>query len=123
MKVDCSSMARRALALFSAAIALSKTLDYYADMESSQMNGSSAEISNNEEGADSDNENDTNNRNLYDKAGRVSRKRAGASGNAQEGDEEANIVSSNIKTIVVICSKSFRLHCLFHPNDSLSQLP
>ena len=91
--------------LVSAAIALSKTLDYYADTESSQMNGSSNEISNNEEGADSDNDNDTNNRNLYDKAGRVSRRRPGASGNAQEGDEDSNIVSSNIKTIVVICSK------------------
>jgi dolichyl-diphosphooligosaccharide---protein glycosyltransferase len=88
-----------------AAIALSKTLDYYADTESSQMNGNSNELNNGDDRTESDNENDTNNQNLYDKAGIPTRRRPGASGNNQENDEDSNIVAANIKTIVVICSK------------------
>ena len=98
--------------LFLAAIALSKTLDYYADAETSDMS-SSPVVSTNEENKD-DNDNDTsdrNNRNLYDKAGKPKSipGRRGASGTNADADEDTNIVSANIKTIVVICSKSILL--------------
>jgi hypothetical protein len=89
-----------------AAIALSKTLDYYADTETSDMNSSPIASSDNDDG--SDNENERNNRSLYDKAGKsktVSGRRTPSGSNQDGGDEDANIVSSNIKTIVVICSK------------------
>jgi hypothetical protein len=57
---------------------------------------------------ESDNENQTTNRNLYDKAGKVTKRRSGTNNNnTQDGDEDGNIVSANIKTIVVICSKLF----------------
>jgi hypothetical protein len=89
-----------------AAIALSKTLDYYADTETSDMSSSPVVSTNGEE----DNENETNeknNRNLYDKAGKPKTiaGRRGPSGSNQDGDDDTNIVSSNIKTIVVICSQ------------------
>jgi hypothetical protein len=93
---------------FLAAIALSKTLDYYADAETSDMSSSPVVSTNGND--ESDNEDETtekNNRNLYDKAGKSKTiaGRRGPSGSNQEGDDDANIVSSNIKTIVVICSK------------------
>jgi hypothetical protein len=63
---------------------------------------------------DSDTENETsgkNNRSLYDKAGKPksSAGRRTPSNANQEDDNSANIVSSNIKTIVVICSKSISI--------------
>jgi hypothetical protein len=91
-----------------AAIALSKTLDYYADTESSDMNSSPIASTNDDDGSDNENEtSDKNNRSLYDKAGKSKTitGRRGPSGTNQEGEDESNIVSSNIKTIVVICSK------------------
>lgn len=93
--------------LFLAAIALSKTLDYYADAETSDMS-SSPVVSTNEENKD---DNDTSDRNLYDKAGKPKSipGRRGASGTNADADEDTNIVSANIKTIVVICSKSILL--------------
>jgi hypothetical protein len=91
-----------------AAIALSKTLDYYADTETSDMSSSPIVSTNGDDENENENEtNDKNNRNLYDKAGKpktIAGKRA-PSGNTQDGDDDGNIVSSNIKTIVVICSK------------------
>ena len=88
-----------------AAIALSKTLDYYADAETSDMSSSPVVSVNDDD--QSDNENEKNNRNLYDKAGKSQSTagRRGPSGANQDGEDDANIVSSNIKTIVVICSK------------------
>jgi dolichyl-diphosphooligosaccharide--protein glycosyltransferase len=86
-----------------AAIALSKTLDYYADAETSEMTSSTNESTNDDSETESDNENDKNNRNLYDKAGKVTKKRSGSTNPNQDNDEDSNIVSSNIKTIVVIC--------------------
>ena len=69
------------------------------------MNSSPA-ASNNDDDEDESTEN--NNRNLYDKAGKPKTVagRRGPSGTNQEVDDDPNIVSSNIKTIVVICSKS-----------------
>ncbi len=93
--------------LFIAAIALSKTLDYYADTESSEMTSSSNELVNDDNTTESDNENDKNNQNLYDKAGKITKRRSGPNNNNPDGEEDTNIVASNIKTIVVICSKSF----------------
>lgn len=93
----------------SAAIALSKTLDYYADTESSTMNGPTNETTADEDRGDSDYENDSENRKLYDKAGRPTRRRPGQNPNNNENEEESNIVASNIKTIVVICSEFHRL--------------
>jgi dolichyl-diphosphooligosaccharide--protein glycosyltransferase len=85
---------------FLAAIALSKTLDYYADTETSEMTSSTNESTND------DNETESNNRNLYDKAGKITKRRNGTNNNNnQDGEDDQNIVSSNIKTIVVICSK------------------
>jgi hypothetical protein len=92
-----------------AAIALSKTLDYYADMESTDMSSSPAVSTNDDQESDTENEtNGKNNRNLYDKAGKskTTAGRRGPSGTNQDDDDSSNIVSSNIKTIVVICSKS-----------------
>lgn len=94
--------------LFLAAIALSKTLDYYADAETSDMSSSPAVSTNDENKDDNDNDsNEKNNRNLYDKAGKAKSisGRRGPSGTSTDSDEDTNIVSSNIKTIVVICSK------------------
>jgi hypothetical protein len=91
-----------------AAIALSKTLDYYADTESSDMNSNSVVSTNDDDASDNENEtNEKNNRSLYDKAGKSKpiTGRRGPSGTVQEGNNDENIVSSNIKTIVVICSK------------------
>jgi len=91
-----------------AAIALSKTLDYYADTESSDMNSSPPGSTTDDQESDAENEtNGKNNRNLYDKAGKSKTiaGRRGPSGSNQDTDESSNIVSSNIKTIVVICSK------------------
>jgi hypothetical protein len=88
---------------FLAAIALSKTLDYYADAETSEMTPGPVE-SGNDDDETSDNENERNNRNLYDKAGKVTKRRPGPTNNNPDGDNEGNIVASNIKTIVVICS-------------------
>ena len=101
-----------------AAIALSKTLDYYADTESSEMTPSVNESTNDNNEAESDNENDKNSRNLYDKAGKVTKKRSGTNNNNPEGEEDMNIVSANIKTIVVICSKSILIY-QFHSNRIL----
>ena len=89
----------------SAAIALSKTLDYYADDESSGMSSNSNESITNNDAADSDSETDKNNRNLYDRAGQVTRRRPGAAGNNADNDADSNIFTANIKTIVVICSQ------------------
>jgi dolichyl-diphosphooligosaccharide--protein glycosyltransferase len=91
---------------FIAAIALSKTLDYYADTETSEMTTTSNDTTNDTNEPGSDNENDKNNRTLYDKAGKVTKRRSGTNNNNQDGEEDGNMVSSNIKTIVVICSKS-----------------
>ena len=91
-----------------AAIALSKTLDYYADTETSDMNSSPVVSTNSEDGDDNDNgTTDANNRSLYDKAGKPKSTpaRRGPAGSTQDNDEDPNFVSSNIKTIVVICSK------------------
>ncbi len=96
------------LVFYLAAIALSKTLDYYADTETSDMSSSPVVTSNSDDGSDNENEtNEKNNRNLYDKAGKSKTitGRRGPSGTNQDGDDDNNIVSSNIKTIVVICSK------------------
>ncbi len=93
--------------LLLAAIALSKTLDYYADTETSDMSSSPVVTTNEDEESDAET-NEKNNRNLYDKAGKsknIAGRRPPAAGQ-QDGEEDANIVSSNIKTIVVICSKS-----------------
>ena len=76
------------------------------------MTPSSNETTGDNKEAESDNENEQNNRTLYDKAGKVTKRRPGANNNAE--DEETNIVSANVKTIVVICSK-FILHALFFP--------
>lgn len=89
---------------FLAAIALSKTLDYYADAEVSEMTPLANEGTTDSKEAESDNDNESNNRTLYDKAGKVAKRRPGSNNNADEDD--SNIVSANIKTIVVICSKS-----------------
>jgi hypothetical protein len=91
---------------FIAAIALSKTLDYYADTETSEMTTTSTDTTNDTNEPGSDNENDKNNRTLYDKAGKVTKRRSGTNNNNQDGEEDGNMISSNIKTIVVICSKS-----------------
>jgi hypothetical protein len=96
---------------FLAAIALSKTLDYYADTESSEMTSSPSDsVNDDEDGAGSDNENDKNNRTLYDKAGKITRRPNGLTSNNPDGDDDGNIVSSNIKTIVVICSTFIDFH-------------
>lgn len=97
-----------------AAIALSKTLDYYADTETSEMTPTSNETTSDNKEAESDNENEQNNRNLYDKAGKVTKRRPGTNNNPEE--EETNIVSANVKTIVVICSKFivYSLVTIFH---------
>lgn len=76
------------------------------------MSSSPAVSTNEENKDDNDNDsNDRNNRNLYDKAGKPKSipGRRGPSGTNAEADEDTNIVSANIKTIVVICSKSIRL--------------
>lgn len=86
-----------------AAIALSKTLDYYADAEVSEMTPLPNESTTDNKEPESDNENEQNNRTLYDKAGKVTKRRPGSTNNPEEDD--SNIVSANIKTIVVICSK------------------
>ena len=94
--------------LVSAAIALSKTLDYYADAETSDMSSSPVVATNSEDGNNNEEETaDKNNRSLYDKAGKAKTVtgRRGPSGSNQDGEDDSNIVSSNIKTIVVICSK------------------
>ena len=87
-----------------AAIALSKTLDYYADVETSEMTPSLNESVGDEDGAESETDGEKN-RKLYDKVGKVTKRRNGPNNNAQDGDEEPDIVSGNVKTIVVICSK------------------
>lgn len=88
-----------------AAIALSKTLDYYADTENTDMSSGPVVSTNSEDGDNNDKNNK--NQNLYDEAGKpkTAPGRRGPSGTNQDGDDDANIVSSNIKTIVVICSK------------------
>lgn len=88
-----------------AAIALSKTLDYYVDIESSQMNNAASETNDGDDKNDSDTESDSRDRNLYDKVGQPSRRRAGLNGNNQDNEEDSSLVASNIKTIVTICSK------------------
>lgn len=90
-----------------AAIALSKTLDYYADTESSEMTSNTNENVNEENNDENDNDNEKNNRNLYDKVGKPTKRRHESNATNQDGDNEGNIVASNIKTIVVICSKIF----------------
>lgn len=69
------------------------------------MNSTSTGASNDDD--EEENEGDKNNRNLYDKAGKPKPipGRRGPSNTNQDGDDDANIVSSNIKTIVVICGK------------------
>ncbi len=81
--------------LFLTAITLSKTLDYYTSEMTSSSN----------ESVTDDNEAESDNRNLYDKAGKVTKRRSGTNNTNQDADDGPNIVSSNIKTIVVICSK------------------
>jgi hypothetical protein len=82
------------------------------------MNSSANESVTDGDGAESDNENDKNNRNLYDKAGKMAKRRSGTTNANPEGDEDANIVSSNIKTIVVICGKFIHIkmlrNCIVH---------
>ena len=95
-----------------AAIALSKTLDYYADTESTDMSTTPAAAATDNQESDTENENNgKNNRNLYDKAGKPKPNagRRPPSNANQDDDNGANIVSSNIKTIVVICSKSISI--------------
>ena len=108
-----------------AAIALSKTLDYYADAETSEMTSNSNEsVNDNDDGTESDNENKKKNQNLYDKAGKVTKRRSETTNNNQDGDDDSNIVASNIKSIVVICSKLInRIHSsILHLSIILSRL-
>jgi dolichyl-diphosphooligosaccharide--protein glycosyltransferase len=98
------------LSFLLAAIALSKTLDYYADTETSDMSSSPIVSTNDNEESDTENEtNNKNNRNLYDKAGKLKTPvgRRNPSTPNQDDERDANIVSSNVKTIVVICSKRY----------------
>jgi hypothetical protein len=67
------------------------------------------ETTNDTDEPESDNEADKSNRTLYDKAGKVTKRRSGPNNNNQDGEEGGNIVAANIKTIVVICSKSILL--------------
>ena len=90
-----------------AAIALSKTLDYYADAETFDVSSTATETSN-DGGGD---ENKKNDRNLYDKASKtktVSERRTSPTNN-QDTNDNINIVSSNVKTIVVVGSKEMIL--------------
>lgn len=110
--------------VFLAAIALSKTLDYYADAESSEMTSNTNEITNEDNEDESETETDKNNRNLYDKVGKVTKRRSGPNGNNQENDNEQNIVASNIKTIVVICIAMMLMllavHCTWVTSNAYS---
>ncbi|CAF5000996.1 unnamed protein product, partial [Rotaria sp. Silwood1] len=107
-----------------AAIALSKTLDYYADTETSDMSTSPVVPSTDND--ENENENDKNNRNLYDKAGKPkpTTGRRGPSTNNQETDEDTSIVSSNIKTVVVICIAMMLMllavHCTWVTSNAYS---
>jgi hypothetical protein len=73
------------------------------------MTTTTNETTNDTDEPESDNEPDKSNRTLYDKAGKVTKRRSGTNNNNQDGEESGNIVASNIKTIVVICSKSIIL--------------
>ncbi|CAF1624516.1 unnamed protein product [Rotaria magnacalcarata] len=107
-----------------AAIALSKTLDYYADTETSDMSTSPVVPTNDGDGEDT--ESDKNNRNLYDKAGKPKPipGRRGTPGTNPEAEEDTSIVSSNIKTVVVICIAMmlmlFAVHCTWVTSNAYS---
>jgi len=103
-----------------AAIALSKTLDYYADAESSEMTSTTNET-NDDEG---ENENEKTNRNLYDKAGKPAKRRSGSTSNNQDNDNDQSFITSNIKTIVVICIAMMLMllavHCTWVTSNAYS---
>ncbi|CAF1686679.1 unnamed protein product, partial [Adineta ricciae] len=110
-----------------AAIALSKTLDYYADTETSDMNSSPVVSTSSEDGDDNDNDTtEANNRSLYDKAGKSKSTpgRRGPTVSTQDNDGAPNIVSSNIKTIVVICIAMMLMllavHCTWVTSNAYS---
>ena len=87
------------------------------------MTATTNETTNDTDEPESDNENDKNNQTLYDKAGKVAKRRKGPNNNNQDGEDGGGIVASNIKTIVVICSKSIHIWPFnFESNLSLFQL-
>ncbi|CAF5136803.1 unnamed protein product [Rotaria magnacalcarata] len=78
------------------------------------------------DGDGEDTESDKNNRNLYDKAGKPKPipGRRGTPGTNPEAEEDTSIVSSNIKTVVVICIAMmlmlFAVHCTWVTSNAYS---
>ncbi|CAF1010384.1 unnamed protein product [Didymodactylos carnosus] len=125
-----------------AAIALSKTLDYYADTDSRENNTSAAASADDVDDTvdnDEDDNSETTSRQLYDKAGKAkslsttsgtttgSRSRqqlTTTSATATDANEDPDIISSNIKTIVVICIAMmlmlFAVHCTWVTSNAYS---